>query len=456
MNVIPPSLFIRLGSHAEKDYLLKLRNFLDGTIVGGNLLEASPGATTSLLVHLAGQDRHYLIDPMTYAFGTYVDADGVFRNDLDWIKSEQLPDRRKGANKDEKVRDFKRSYRSLAERIGHPLDHALERRRAVLPADLSSSDRLDTFCRSVCNYQASRLQSEFDADDMLRNLAAPRPPAALLAPYFYTEPRALHDWLTLNLRLMNASASLKLEIPVHGLLCADVDQLSDPTFLGKVRDGVIASGVSGIWLWFSRFFEDQATPAQLAAFTKLVRALSERMLVFNMHGGFFSLACAKLGLAGISHGIGYGEQKDVIPVIGQSTPTVRYYLPPLGKRLGVPEIERCFPALGINTPADFQEKVCSCVVCKGVVANTLADFSSFGDLHYSTAQSKKQAQTPAAAKRCRFHFLLSRIRERDLVRTASLTDITSALNAALNTWGRQPTLQRFSDHLGHWSTALGA
>ena len=45
-------------------------------------------------------------------------------------------------------------------------------------------------------------------------------------------------------------------------------------------------------------------------------------------------------MSGISHGVGYGEQKDVIPVIGQSTPTVCYYLPDLKRRLGVPQIER--------------------------------------------------------------------------------------------------------------------
>ena len=40
-----PSVILRLGSHAEKDYFLKTVEYWDGLIVGANLLEAAPGAT---------------------------------------------------------------------------------------------------------------------------------------------------------------------------------------------------------------------------------------------------------------------------------------------------------------------------------------------------------------------------------------------------------------------------
>ena len=36
------------------------------------------------------------------------------------------------------------------------------------------------------------------------------------------------------------------------------------------------------------------------------------------------MALRKIGMTGIAQGNGYGEQKDVMPVIGQSTPTVQY------------------------------------------------------------------------------------------------------------------------------------
>jgi len=92
-----------------------------------------------------------------------------------------------------------------------------------------------------------------------------------------------------------------------------------------------------------------------------------------------------------SHGVGYGEQKDVVPVIGQSTPTVRYYLPSLHRRLSVPEIELCFRRLAIDSPNDFYEKICDCTICKGVVKKELKEFSEFGEQHFSTPKSKRMA-----------------------------------------------------------------
>ncbi len=215
-----------------------------------------------------------------------------------------------------------------------------------------------------------------------------------------------------------------------------------------------ATGITGVWLWFSGFFEDSATRSILEGYRDLVAALSENLEVHAMHGGFLSLALASYGMRGVSHGVGYGEQKDVVPVIGQSTPTVRYYLPALARRLGVPQVERAFDALGIKTPDDFHKKVCGCAVCKGVVVNSLAEFSAFGDMQFSRPSSKRLAQTPAAAKRCRFHFLLSRIRERDNVRTMSPKQIAQQLTAAEKTWGNQPSLENESKHLPTWAKIL--
>ena len=129
-----------------------------------------------------------------------------------------------------------------------------------------------------------------------------------------------------------------------------------------------------------------------------VEELSQHVSVFNMHGSYLSLALSRFGMSGISHGVGYGEQKDVIPVIGQSTPTVRYYLPDLKRRLGVPQIERALSNVGVKSTDDFVDKICGCVICRGVLGDSLGGFSSFGDLHYSTAESRRMAQTPAAAK----------------------------------------------------------
>src|ERR1700683_755429 len=107
MSVPDAKVFLRRGSHSEKEYVEKTAPKFDGTILGANLVEASPGASASFLFT---RKNCYLIDPMTYAFGAYVDPDtATVRFDLDWIKSEQ---KIRGSNGKTK-REFKSSYVKL-------------------------------------------------------------------------------------------------------------------------------------------------------------------------------------------------------------------------------------------------------------------------------------------------------------------------------------------------------
>ncbi len=448
-----PNLILRMGSHAEKDYILRMARFTDGLIIGANLMEATPGATASLLVDLAGakgKGRPYFLDPMTYAYGLYVDAQtGKLRDDLDWIKSDQT---RKGKT----TRTYKRSYRALADQFGPPFVTALQRNKAVTWLDLGAPADLDTASRAVVAYQLERVKQEFEADPEFKSYADDVPrPAAVFAPYFYLDPVNLDNWLALGFAAARATVALGPPVPVHMVLCVDGSALRNGQLLDRIKREVPGTGVAAVWLWLSKLHEDAANVGELRALRDLVQTLSQSVEVYNMHGGFFSLALSKYGLSGVSHGVGYGEQKDVVPVIGQSTPTVRYYLPPFYKRLGVPDIERCFDALGVKTPGDFYSTVCDCVVCKGVVSTDLREFQAFGELHRSTPTSKRDAQTPAAAKRCRFHFLVSRVRERDWVRGATVADILARIDASAGRWsGRTPMPAANYDHLARWRQAL--
>ena len=449
-----PELVLRLGSHAEKDYVKKVSQFLDGIIVGANLLESTPGATSSLLLSLCGAKAKlpYYIDPMTYAFGTYVDrATGELRDDLDWIKSDQ-----KVTGKKETTREFKRSYVGLGAAFGSVFQSALAGDQALTADRFTNPAEVAEIVASVLDYQLNRIRQEFESDPEFREYTGTVPqPAALFAPYFYCEPTSESQWLTANLKLATAAASRGSAIPVHAVVCADRDVLLNSEFMARLVAELPTTGVAGVWLWFSRFVEDEASLPHLQSFRRLVSELNGAGLkVYNMHGGYFSLALSKHGLAGVSHGTGYGEQKDVVPIIGQSIPTVRYYLPALYKRLGVPDIERAFPAMGVRTPADFHEKVCDCAVCTGLVVNSVQDFRLFGETQPS-ASKKRAVQTPAAAQRCRFHFLIARIRERNRIAALSINDIQAEFDTARDGWGSQPSLEGNASHLMKWRAAIG-
>ena len=377
-----PNMILRLGSHAEKDYVEKLRKFIDGVIVGANLMEATPGATASMAVRLMNRLPHVpvYLDPMTYAFGTYVDAkSGLSRDDLDWIKSDQVVrGDRKGKDRGAVVteRRFKRSYEKLAEAYGGVFATALKESKALTPA-VFDEDVIHDTCATVLAYQAERIESELQKDPELRELVTAQvaPPPVVFAPYFYIDPTAVNSWTGLNLRLARQSAKHRgVTQPVHMVLCDTVGTLRNSKRLETLVPEILDSGVKGVWLWFSTFSEEGADRAVLRAYADFVAKLAAKIEVHTMHGGFFSFALGTRGMRGVSHGVGYGEQKDVVPVIGQSTPTVRYYAPPVRKRMGVPNIQRAFPGMGIENPEDFFRLVCDCSICRGLLRAGLDAF----------------------------------------------------------------------------------
>src|SRR5437867_13449303 len=73
-------VYLRLGSHAEKQYVLKSVRLFSGVILCANLLESTPGATASFALNVLGGGKAFAIDPMTYTFGM----------ELAYIKSETM------------------------------------------------------------------------------------------------------------------------------------------------------------------------------------------------------------------------------------------------------------------------------------------------------------------------------------------------------------------------------
>ena len=63
------------------------------------------------------------------------------------------------------------------------------------------------------------------------------PPAALIAPYFYVEASASKGWIELNRRLAAASTKIDLGVPVHALVCAHIDLLTNSSQATEIIEG---------------------------------------------------------------------------------------------------------------------------------------------------------------------------------------------------------------------------
>lgn len=434
-----PEIILRLGSHAEKEYFQKATKLYDGVIVGANLLEVTPGATASFILKWTKTTgKPFFIDPITYSFGIGVE----------YLKSEKV-NKKTG----EVVSDLKKSFRALALAYGKPFNLISQADRAVKSSDFAG-DMAKQASKSIGEYQLNRIRFEFEADPELKELAGDAPvPAAIFAPYLYC-PEDFRGALDANLQLLRTMKE-QFTHPVHAVICAHRSLLLSKEFLDAYIKGITQIGVPGVWLWFSAFSEIEANELELVALRKLTAALSKVATVYNLHGGYYSLCLSKFGMQGISHGVGYGEHKDVIPVVSAGLPSVRFHLPSLHHRYGVPDIERCFAGAGIKSPQDFFDKICDCVVCRGVVAGNVKNFSQFGDTYLPSPSSKKDLQTPASAKRARFHFLFARNKEAASVVAGNIVDLVGRIDKQYAVFANEDAIPgRKKNHVSRWTSAL--
>ncbi len=449
MSITQPKVALRMGSHAEKEYFVKIAKSLDSVVFGGNLLEITPGATCSFIFSLktkrGGRALPFYLDPMTYCFGPYIDPQtGRIRTDLEALKSERLVKR--GSKK--KFKGVKASYTKLAGELGAAFQRAVKTSKAIDISSIASSDR-DKLCQAVVDYQLKRIESILSEDELMEKFAGEGKPAAVFAPYFFVHEGWVDEGLKTAIDLATRTAALKALAPVHAVICASQKILSNAAHVKYLIDELPKTNAAGVWLWFDGFDEQEAPLDRLVAFRSIVSGLSGKMDIYNRHGGYFSLLLAHDGLTGISHGVGYGERKPVAQVIGAAAPTVRYYLPPICKRVGVPDVQRCFPDVGIKTPEDFFANVCDCQICKGVIASDLLKFASFGKMHRAKEESKRVSQTPAAAKMCRFHFLINRFKEREVVAALNAADRSDHVIERAALWRDCSPLQ---EHLNQQGT----
>ncbi len=446
-----PEVYLRLGSHSEKQYVLKTAGLFQGVLVGANLLESTPGATVSLAIKiLGGLNKAFAIDPMTYTFGM----------DLGYIQSETIDrtSRKPGARKV----SLKRSFANLAKHYGEPVSsRVLTHKKPVSPAEFSGNLITD-FSRAVFNYQVMRMKFQWDADPQLNEFAKELPaPSFVFSPYFYTHFErtggAWKAWHELNVSLARSFAQIETDLPKHSVLCIDQSVLRSRSILMGIGKEYIETGCNACWLWFSKLIEQDIEEDELynlVGFTNQFRDAG--IALYNSHGGYLSALLSKHGMTGFSHGVGYGESKDVVPIIGVTIPTVNYHLPPLHVRVPMLELERALPELKIRSAADFHSRICDCTVCKGILKGQLSYLHEFGDT-VTKVGNIRESQTPDSAKKCRFHFLLARKKEVEKVAATSLVELKRHLNDKATEYSNLPSylgLSGRAQHLRTWSAGI--
>lgn len=423
---------IRLGTHAEKDYLLKAYAWFDEVVLNANLVEGTSASLAIFLNELRGKGKRYFIDPMTYAFAL----------------SPNLLMRQQGIQANRGY--LKRTFDGLAKRYGGVVhQHAGE--RALEPTHFNSEADQAELCQNVLNYQKDRLNEAIRvSQDFLVTEVEPLQPAKLVAPYFHLSSNM--EWLELNIAF--ASKACQIEPETWVVVCLDFLLLDSTRPLEDIVEKYKALPTQGYLLWITNFDEDRATEGQIQGLRRVLSKLSQggTKSVVNMFGGYFSCLLAKDGLTGISHGLGYGERRNIEPVLGGGLPPAKYYLPPIHQHIRMDQFVTI--ARGLDD-SSFRRRICNCVVCQGLLTQGI----DFLTQQYTNSTTKivngryRQVATPQVYRLTRFHYLSNKNLEFRRCGEYTQAEILEELNSAYQQF-RHELGTSFLMYLQTWGRAL--
>ena len=318
---------LRYGTAAEKTHLERTINTYDYLIINGNSAAFVSRAIAKFVVEqfFNKPEKGFVIDPITYAF----------QQNIDLLKSK--------TKNGEKM--IKKSISMLIEKYGEPIDKIL-RDIPVKPTDFSDPAVLHKFCYNVLKFQYLIIDDYITDNELKKYLeyATKMPleqfhPKLLIAPYFYLNPNEadFDSWLEINIQFLNLSIKSTKEnfsdLPVFGQIVINKDTLLNQTYIQKITKAYDQCNCSGINIWIDGFDEHEDNQNLLNGFIDFLHRL-KRKPVYNMYGSFFSILLTHKSiklLNGVSHGMEYGENREVYPV-GGGLPVSKYYYLPLHQR----------------------------------------------------------------------------------------------------------------------------
>ena len=414
----------------------------------------APAAVAGCIVErLVG--KPFLIDPMTH----------VFQHPLTHL----LRDANRPLSE---TNPIKRTWAKLADAYGDAFFSALNSFHPIVPDDFAADAVVRSVAEKVAQFQETKLQAAFDVGpdhDLLAFAlegtgrgdggSTPMAPAAVVAPYFFVADTETTEWLEVNRRLAIAARStvpgrpLFVEVVVGG---RQTHQFYD--HVARTYQGISADG---FLLWVDRFVEAEATETDLESYVTLLKQLGRIKPVTILHGGYLAIALGRLpqlAVAGVCHGMEYGEDRGVVPA-GGGLPMAKFYHPKLHRRLSLAD---CIPIVTpYLTSADhYRAFVCDCAECERMLASDPNPVRAFAR-HYGDARPVSFARrnqmvvldypTTETKAHCLSHYLESKRREFD--EDDDLPTIVGRLRDTHGELGRQAGQMAVS-HLGRWIRLL--
>ncbi len=428
-----PRHIMRYGAHPEKNFFVDPYDKLyDCALLSANTVAYSTRGIAEFLTQYL--KKPFIIDPLTHAFG---------HNPIHIAKDRDDP-------------SPKPALKTLAEFYGNTIKSVLGK-RGVQPDDFSASRDVEDFCLRVLTFQKSIIINQIKENDEDKYIAyTHQTPCMIIAPYFYMNSVTFDYWFDVNMQFIDQSCLLEDKIPVFGYILISKEAFFDTVLNKKLIEELTIRKCEGFLLWIESFSEREATESELRVYKDFVVELNKKgKKLISLYGGYFSILLQKVGLYGVTHGPGYGEDRDVTPV-GGGLPKPKFYFPALHDRLPFREVLFAMQQRAQWTTArQYYDNVCQCECCKETIKDDIANFKKFGEskagirrdgisFEYQTTQAKVLTTT---------HYLLNKDSEFKFVEHNSLQDLRQNLIETRSNYKDKFELDRIG-HLNIWQKAL--
>jgi len=377
---------------------------------------------TSFIAQL--HNKSYFIDPQVHAF--------------------QQPLKMVTRRKDGEVK-LKQSIDKLADIYGSIIrTHAGEKPIGTAMLD---EEIITEICEKVLEFELDIIPettTNIDVQEFLDFAEADLTPELLIAPYLYLEPDNLENELDTNKlfidkskEILNAGKERLHRKPLFGEVVIDQEVLLDPEKRDDVIETYRGCELDGLLIWIDDFEEQLASKSALSNYKEFIRQFSSQDIpLINLHGSYFSVMLSGEAialLAGVGHGIEYGEYRPVVPV-GGGVPTAKFYFPNFHQRVNYdPDAQNILLETGwANDKARYFNQVCSCKTCRKLLKNqeVIQGFKQYGETSESNKDNvDRRYPTGEAIDKSRRHYLNNKIKEYEFCKVASSDDIIENLNS---------------------------
>ena len=466
-----PVHILRYGTVAEKAQLEKAINAYDYLAINGNSAAYVSRAIAKFVVEkfFSKREKGFIIDPITYAF----------QQNIHLLKNKLRTDDETLKKSIKKLIDF---YQEPANKViaGIPIQ----------PVDFKDTSLLKSFCSRVLDFQYSIISTYINDNDLkkylqyatgnMTGLVSQFHPKLLIAPYFYLNPNDSNfkSWLDLNVAFIN-EAAMQAEVqsygcPVYGQIVMNKDVLRDKNIINEIVNCYANCQCKGFTIWVDSLNEHEETQEVLNGFIYFLQSLKRAhkgKSIYNMYGSFFSILLTHRSihlLDGVSHGMEYGEYREVYPV-GGGRPVSKYYYMPLHQR---EDFTKAFYLLEYNGIIDtslktwgdtdrYFSEICKCEQCRTIMGNEMVNFYKFESTDYYEIKNKKgtivrrKKASSQTKQNCLFHYLLCKKMEFSIINKNNINELLNGLKAEKEKYSNSTLLDDNEfDYIDNWCNAI--